>query len=111
MSARILYPVLALAAVAGLAACSNGGHRYGYSRATVGIGYGAPYYGWYDGFYYPAPVITCTTATVRAIAGVTGTGAIGKVATIVASVAKTGAATTIAATTAGAAGMGVGVRS
>lgn len=53
MSARILYPALALIAAVGLAACSSDGHRYGYSRATVGVGYGTPYYGWYDGFYYP----------------------------------------------------------
>jgi hypothetical protein len=56
MSPRILYPALALAAAAGLAACSSsdyGRHGYGYSRVGVGVGYGAPYYGWYDGFYYP----------------------------------------------------------
>jgi hypothetical protein len=56
MSVRILYPALALVAAAGLAACSSsdyGRHGYGYSRVAVGVGYSAPYYGWYDGFYYP----------------------------------------------------------
>jgi hypothetical protein len=56
MSPRILYPALAIAAVAGLTACSSsdyGRHGYGYSRVGVGVGYAAPYYGWYDGFYYP----------------------------------------------------------
>lgn len=56
MSARILYPALALAAVAGLTACSSSNydrHGYGYSRVGVGVGYNSPYYGWYDGFYYP----------------------------------------------------------
>ena len=56
MSVRIFYPALALAAVAGLAACSSsdyGRHGYGYSRVGVGVGYASPYYGWYDGFYYP----------------------------------------------------------
>jgi hypothetical protein len=56
MSARILYPALALAAALGLAACSSsdyGRHGYGYTRVGVGVGYASPYYGWYDGFYYP----------------------------------------------------------
>ena len=55
MSARILYPALALAAAVSLAACSsNYGQRgYGYSRVAVGVGHNSPYYGWYDGFYYP----------------------------------------------------------
>jgi hypothetical protein len=56
MSARILYPALALVAAVGLTACSSsnyGRHGYGYSRVGVGVGYASPYYGWYDGFYYP----------------------------------------------------------
>jgi hypothetical protein len=56
MSARILVPALALAAAAGLTACSSsdyGRHGYGYSRVAVGVGSASPYYGWYDGFYYP----------------------------------------------------------
>ena len=49
----------ALIAVAGLslgACASYGPGGYGYSRVGVSIGsgyYSDPYYGWYDGFYYP----------------------------------------------------------
>ncbi|MBX3594114.1 hypothetical protein [Sphingomonas sp.] len=45
------------AAALGLAACTDG---YGYSGVSVGYGsagyagtYGDPYWGWYDGYYYP----------------------------------------------------------
>lgn len=49
----------ALVAIAGLSlgACSAyGPDGYGYSRVAVGYGssyYSDPYYGWYDGYYYP----------------------------------------------------------
>ena len=49
----------ALVAIAGLSlgACSTyGPDGYGYSRVAVGYGsgyYSDPYYGWYDGYYYP----------------------------------------------------------
>ncbi len=50
---------IALVAVAGLSlgACSSyGNDGHGYSRVAVGIRsgyYSDPYYGWYDGYYYP----------------------------------------------------------
>lgn len=49
----------AMVAIAGLSigACSTyGADGYGYSRVAVGYGsgyYSDPYYGWYDGYYYP----------------------------------------------------------
>ncbi len=49
----------AMVAIAGLSlgACSTyGSDGYGYSRVAVGYGagyYSDPYYGWYDGYYYP----------------------------------------------------------
>lgn len=54
MSPRLLGATLAAVASLGLGACTTYDH-YGYptSRVSVGVGYGAPYYGWYDGFYYP----------------------------------------------------------
>ncbi|MEL1249944.1 hypothetical protein [Aurantiacibacter gilvus] len=54
MSPRLLGATLAAVASLGLGACTTY-DDYGYptSRVSVGIGYGAPYYGWYDGFYYP----------------------------------------------------------
>lgn len=50
---------VALLAAAGLSlgACSTyGPDGYGYSRVAVGVGsgyYADPYWGWYDGYYYP----------------------------------------------------------
>ncbi|MFN6934948.1 MAG: hypothetical protein ACK4NZ_07330 [Tsuneonella sp.] len=48
--------IVALAGIS-LGACSSyGPGGYGYSRFAVGVGsgyYSDPYYGWYDGFYYP----------------------------------------------------------
>ncbi len=46
--------VLAGAAIA-LAGCSTyGNHRgYGYSGVSIGYATSRPYYGWYDGYYYP----------------------------------------------------------
>ena len=54
MSPRLLGVTLAAVASLGLGACTTY-DDYGYptSRVSVGVGYGAPYYGWYDGFYYP----------------------------------------------------------
>ena len=77
-SSRFRGALVALAASAGLAACTSYG-PYGGSSVGVGVGYGSgyggyggygygspygygygspyyasyPYYGWYDGFYYP----------------------------------------------------------
>jgi hypothetical protein len=60
--ARITSALLALTASAGLAGCAYGyGDGYGYGGVSVGYGSGGyydddyytPYYGWYDGFYYP----------------------------------------------------------
>ena len=54
MSPRLIGVTLAAAASLGLGACSTyDDGRYGYSRVSVGLNYGSPYYGWYDGFYYP----------------------------------------------------------
>ncbi len=54
MSPRLLGAALAAVASLGLGACTTY-DDYGYptSRVSVGVGYGAPYYGWYDGYYYP----------------------------------------------------------
>lgn len=75
ISSRIRGAMVALAASAGLAACTSYG-PYGGSSVGVGVSYGSgyggygygspygygygspyyasyPYYGWYDGFYYP----------------------------------------------------------
>jgi hypothetical protein len=60
MIARLVRPALLLAATAALGACSS----YGYGGSRVSVGYSSggyypysysryPYYGWYDGFYYP----------------------------------------------------------
>ena len=58
MKSMILRPAiiatLTLGAALGLAGCSSYDSGYGYSR--VSLGYGSayrPYYGWYDGYYYP----------------------------------------------------------
>ena len=79
MKSTILRPMLAAAAVAGVAGCTSydDGYGYGYSTVSVGVGtpyygyggYGSPYYrsygngyygayapsyyGWYNGYYYP----------------------------------------------------------
>lgn len=64
---RLRTPALILAAALGAAGCTDG---YGYSGVSVGVGsgyygddyygggyygsgYGSPYWGWYNGFYYP----------------------------------------------------------
>lgn len=75
ISSRLRGALVALAASAGLAACTSYG-PYGGSSVGVGVSYGSPYggygygspygygygspyyasypyYGWYDGFYYP----------------------------------------------------------
>lgn len=65
MVARFVRPVLLVAATAALGACSTYG-GYGSTRVGVGVGYSSggyypygrsysryPYYGWYDGYYYP----------------------------------------------------------
>ena len=60
MIARLIRPALLIAATAALGACSS----YGYGGSRVSVGYSSggyypysysryPYYGWYDGFYYP----------------------------------------------------------
>jgi hypothetical protein len=64
MPATLFRPVVLLAATLALSACSTYGNGYG----GVSVGYGgydrygydrydrygySPYYGWYDGFYYP----------------------------------------------------------
>ena len=53
MSSPLFRPVALLAATLALGACTT--YDQGYSRVGVSYGYGsyAPYYGWYDGFYYP----------------------------------------------------------
>ena len=69
MSRRLLALIVPLSAAFGLSACSDYGYGYGgrgYSRVSVGIGYGNryydpyydyygsnPYWGWYNGYYYP----------------------------------------------------------
>ena len=58
--ARITAALLALTASAGLGGCAYG-YGDGYGGVSVGYGsggyyddyYSAPYYGWYDGYYYP----------------------------------------------------------
>ena len=54
MSPKLLGISLAAVASLGLGACTTY-DDYGYptTRVSVGVGYGAPYYGWYDGYYYP----------------------------------------------------------
>lgn len=56
MSSPLFRPVALLAATLALGACSTY-DGYGYSGVSVGYGsyggYASPYYGWYDGFYYP----------------------------------------------------------
>src|SRR5690554_8135295 len=54
MKSMIVRPALIALAALGLAGCStydSGG--YGYSRVSVGLASSYPYYGWYDGYYYP----------------------------------------------------------
>src|SRR5687768_18048906 len=55
MKHLILRPAIIAIAALGLAGCSSYyGDGYGYSRLSVGYGnYYRPYYGWYDGYYYP----------------------------------------------------------
>ncbi len=72
LNSRFRGALVALAASAGLAACSTGYGPYGGSSVGVSVGYGSPYgygygspygygsryagypyYGWYDGYYYP----------------------------------------------------------
>ncbi|GMM94032.1 hypothetical protein [Qipengyuania sp. MTN3-11] len=51
-----IRPALMIAAAMGLGACSTSGYdNYYGSRVSVGYGAGsyAPYYGWYDDYYYP----------------------------------------------------------
>ena len=57
MKSTILRPALIAIAALGLVGCSSYYDGYGYNRVSVGLGsYGSyyqPYYGWYDGYYYP----------------------------------------------------------
>lgn len=54
MKSMILRPTLIALAALGLAGCSTYDSRgYGSSRVSVGVGSSYPYYGWYDGYYYP----------------------------------------------------------
>ena len=62
MPARLFRPLLLAAATVGLAGCAYGGPGgYGYTGVSAGYSsgryyspyYDHPYYGWYDGFYYP----------------------------------------------------------
>ena len=81
LTPRIKAALVALAASAGLSACASYGSPYGGSSIGIGVGYGSqygygsgygygspygygygspyygyaryPYFGWYDGFYYP----------------------------------------------------------
>ena len=67
MSRRLLALLVPLSASFGLSACSDYGYGgYGYSRVGVSVGYGNryydpyysyyqsnPYWGWYNGYYYP----------------------------------------------------------
>jgi hypothetical protein len=55
MKHLILRPALIAIAALGLAGCSSYyDDGYGYSGLSVGYGnYHRPYYGWYDGYYYP----------------------------------------------------------
>ena len=66
MKSTILRPAIFAIAALGLAGCSSYDDGYGYSRVSVGLGgyggyggygnhgsYNRPYYGWYDGYYYP----------------------------------------------------------
>lgn len=54
MNSIILRPALIAVAALGLAGCSSYDRGYGYSRVAVGhSNYARPYYGWYDGYYYP----------------------------------------------------------
>ena len=53
-SGRIMGAVLVAAATLGLGGCvAYDDYGYPSSRVSVGVGYGAPYYGWYDDYYYP----------------------------------------------------------
>jgi hypothetical protein len=53
MKLPLLRPALIAAAGLAISGCSTYGHQ-GYSRVSLGYGnYRAPYYGWYDGYYYP----------------------------------------------------------
>ena len=54
MAPRILGAALVAAATLGLGGCVAY-DEYGYptSSVSVGVGYGDPYYGWYDDRYYP----------------------------------------------------------
>jgi hypothetical protein len=54
MKSMILGPAIIAIAAFGLAGCSSYDHGYGYNRVFLGYGtYSRPYYGWYDGYYYP----------------------------------------------------------
>ncbi|HYD25004.1 MAG TPA: hypothetical protein VEB68_09410 [Croceibacterium sp.] len=58
MKSLFLRPVAMAALAIGLAGCSSyDDYGYGYSGLSVGYGsygrYATPYYGWYDGYYYP----------------------------------------------------------
>lgn len=55
MSPKIFGAALLAAASLGLGGCAvYDDYGYGYdSGVRVSVGYGAPYYGWYDNYYYP----------------------------------------------------------
>ena len=54
MKSMILRPAVIALAALGLAGCTSYGNGHGYSRLSVGYGNTyRPYYGWYDGYYYP----------------------------------------------------------
>ena len=59
MKSTILRPAIiatmTLGAALALAGCSSydDGYGYGYNRVSLGYGSYAPYYGWYDNYYYP----------------------------------------------------------
>ena len=52
MKSTILRPILAAAAVMGVAGCTSYDDGYGYGYNTVSVGYGTPYYGGYGSPYY-----------------------------------------------------------
>ena len=53
MKSMILRPAIIVLAAFGLAGCSTYDSGYGHSRISLGYGSSSPYYGWYDGYYYP----------------------------------------------------------
>lgn len=55
MGVKAMIGAALLGSAAALGGCADDGYGYGGSRVAVGYnaGWGSPYWGWYDDYYYP----------------------------------------------------------